>query len=279
MKKLVSCIGTGNMGGALMKAAASVVGGKDMLVTDWDAAKAAEFAASIGASVASSNAEAASLARFVFLAVKPQVLADVAASVSQAVAARMAEGDAPVLVSIVAGASIAGIRAMLGAGDPKAASCPIIRLMPNTPALVAKGMIALAADPAVPASDVAELERILSASGIVDRVDEKYMDAVTALSGSGPAFVYMFIEALADAGVRAGLPRDKAQRYAARTVLGSAAMVEETGQHPGSLKDAVCSPAGTTIAGVAALERNGFRGATMSAVEAAFERSKDLGKK
>jgi pyrroline-5-carboxylate reductase len=279
MKKLVSCIGTGNMGGALMKAAASVVGGAEILVTDWDASKAAAFAAEIGASVASSNAEAADGARFVFLAVKPQVLADVAASIAPAVAARIAAGDAPVLVSIVAGASIAGIRQMLSAGDPKAAACPIIRLMPNTPALVAKGMIALAAESTVPAADVAELERVLSASGIVDRVDEKYMDAVTALSGSGPAFVYLFIEALADAGVRAGLPRDKALRYAARTVLGSAAMVEETGQHPGALKDAVCSPAGTTIAGVAALEQNGFRGAAMAAVDAAFRRAQELGKK
>jgi len=279
MKKLVSCIGTGNMGGALMKAAASVVGGGDILVTDWDPKKAAASAAEIGASTAASNAEAAYGARFVFLAVKPQVLADVAASIAPAVASRMAANDSPVLVSIVAGASIAAIREMLAAGDPKAAACPIIRLMPNTPALVAKGMIALAAESSVPAADVSELERVLSASGIVDRVEEKYMDAVTALSGSGPAFAYLFIEALADAGVRAGLPRDKAQRYAARTVLGAAAMVEETGQHPGALKDAVCSPAGTTIAGVAALEANGFRGAAMAAVDAAFRRAQELGKK
>lgn len=279
MKKLVACIGTGNMGGALMKAASSVIGGKDIVVTDWDAKKAAEFASEIGASAAASNAEAAKAGRFVFLAVKPQVLAEVVASIAEAVADRLAAKDAPVLVSIVAGASVQGIRSMLASAVPAAAACPIIRLMPNTPALVAKGMIALAADSSVQAADVAELERVLSASGIVDRVDEKYMDAVTALSGSGPAFVYMFIEALADAGVRAGLPRDKAQRYAARTVLGSAAMVEETGTHPGALKDAVCSPAGTTIAGVAALEERGFRGAAMAAVDAAFKRAQELGKK
>ncbi len=104
------------------------------------------------------------------------------------------------------------------------------------------------------------------------------MDAVTALSGSGPAFGYVFIEALADAGVRAGLPRDKALRYAARTVMGAAAMVEETGTHPGALKDAVCSPAGTTIAGVVALEEKGFRAAAMAAVDAAFRRSVELGR-
>ena len=276
MKKLVACIGTGNMGAALMKAAVPVVGGAEIVVTDWDAGKAAAFASGIGASAASTNADAAAGARFVFLAVKPQVLADVLSSIAQTVAARSAAGDAPVLVSIVAGVSVASIRSMLGAA---AAGCPIVRLMPNTPALVSKGMIALAAEPSVTAGDVAELERILSASGIVDRVDEKYMDAVTALSGSGPAFVYMFIEALADAGVRAGLPRDKAQRYAARTVLGSAAMVEETGIHPGALKDAVCSPGGTTIAGVAALEDRGFRAAAMAAVDAAFRRAQELGKK
>lgn len=284
MKKLVACIGTGNMGGALMKAAAPVVGGTEIVVTDWDAQKAAAFAAEIGASTTASNAEAAQSARFVFLAVKPQVFPEVLASIAPTVAARLSAGDSPVLVSIVAGASISSIRDMLGQTSPDAAPCPIVRLMPNTPALVSKGMIALSTEsadfsPAVSSGDLAELERVLSASGIVDRIEEKYMDAVTALSGSGPAFVYMFIEALADAGVRAGLPRDKAQRYAARTVLGSAAMVEETGTHPGALKDAVCSPAGTTIAGVAVLEERGFRAAAMAAVDAAYRRARELGKK
>jgi pyrroline-5-carboxylate reductase len=150
--------------------------------------------------------------------------------------------------------------------------------MPNTPALVAKGMIALCAGPEVREEDIRELGQLLSSAGIVDRVEEKYMNAVTALSGSGPAYVYMFIEALADGGVLAGLPRDKALRYAARTVLGSAAMVEETGTHPGALKDAVCSPAGTTIAGVSALETRAFRGAVMAAVDAGYKRAVELGK-
>jgi pyrroline-5-carboxylate reductase len=123
---------------------------------------------------------------------------------------------------------------------------------------------------------LAEVEQLLSAAGIVDPVEERYLDAVTGLSGSGPALGYMFIEALADGGVRAGLPRDKALRYAAQTVLGSAAMVQETGKHPGELKDMVTSPAGTTIAGVAALEQHGFRGAVMSAVEAAWRRAGEM---
>jgi pyrroline-5-carboxylate reductase len=149
--------------------------------------------------------------------------------------------------------------------------------MPNTPALIGQGMIALAASAEVPENRIAELEKILKAAGEVDRVEERYLDAVTGLSGSGPAFVYLFIEALADGGVRAGLPRDKALRYAAQTVLGSAAMVKETGKHPGELKDMVTSPAGTTIAGVAALEKGAFRGTVLGAVEAAWRRAAELG--
>jgi pyrroline-5-carboxylate reductase len=149
--------------------------------------------------------------------------------------------------------------------------------MPNTPALISQGVIAMTASPEVPGDKAAELEKILGAAGIVDRLEEKYMDAVTGLSGSGPAFVYLFIEALADGGVRAGLPRDKALCYAAQTVLGSAAMVQETGKHPGELKDMVTSPSGTTIAGVAALENGAFRGTVMNAVEAAWRRSREMG--
>ncbi len=280
MKTLIACIGTGNMGGALMNAAAAAVGGARIGVTDADAAKAKSFAASIGAATYASNAEAAANGRFLVLAVKPQVVAEVLADLAPALAERAVSGDPVVLVSIVAGLSIDSIREKLAAGIPGGTALhaqPIIRLMPNTPALVAKGMIALSASSEVAPADVAELERSLAAAGIVDRVDEKLMDAVTALSGSGPAFAYLFIEALSDGGVRAGLPRDKALRYAAQTVLGSASMVLETGQHPGALKDAVCSPAGTTIAGVAALEERGFRAAAMAAVDAAFRRAKELG--
>jgi pyrroline-5-carboxylate reductase len=178
---------------------------------------------------------------------------------------------APVLVSMAAGWSIAKVQAMAGAHTQ------VIRIMPNTPALIGRGMIALAASAEVPANRIAELEKILGTAGEVDRVEEKYLDAVTGLSGSGPAFVYLFIEALADGGVRAGLPRDKALRYAAQTVVGSAARVKETGRHPGELKDMVTSPAGTTIAGVAALEKGAFRGTVMAAVEAAWRRTGEMG--
>jgi pyrroline-5-carboxylate reductase len=188
---------------------------------------------------------------------------------------------------MAAGWTIAKIQAIISGEKPASAKAaehsgmvslpPVVRIMPNTPALVSRGVIVMAPSRQVPAKKAADLEKILGAAGMVDRLEESYLDAVTGLSGSGPAFVYLFIEALADGGVRAGLPRDKALRYAAGTVLGSAAMVLETGKHPGELKDMVTSPGGTTIEGIKALENGCFRGAVMNAVEAAWKRSAELG--
>ncbi|GHV62352.1 pyrroline-5-carboxylate reductase [Spirochaetia bacterium] len=286
----IACIGSGNMGGALMRGAAASIGGGNIGFSDADKAKAKAVAKSLKALVYASNTEAVQKADYIFLAVKPQVLGSVLEEIAPAIQRRITAGSAakaastkaasvkqaaggkgPVLVSMAAGWSIAKVQAMAGAHTP------VIRIMPNTPALIGQGMIALAASAEVPANKIAELEKILKAAGEVDRLEEKYLDAVTGLSGSGPAFVYLFIEALADGGVRAGLPRDKALRYAAQTVLGSAAMVKETGKHPGELKDMVTSPAGTTIAGVAALEKGAFRGTVMAAVEAAWRRAAELG--
>jgi pyrroline-5-carboxylate reductase len=255
-----------------MRGAAGIIGGGHIGFTDADRSKATATAAALGASVYASNTEAVTQGDFVFLAVKPQVLSLVLEEIAPAVQERLEGGKPTVLVSMVTGWSIERIRAGLGI-----CSQPIVRIMPNTPALISQGVIALAASPEAPEERVIELEKILTAAGIVDRIDEGYMDAVTGLSGSGPAFVYLFIEALADGGVRSGLPRDKALRYAAQTVLGGAAMVKETGKHPGALKDMVTSPAGTTIAGVAVLESGAFRGTVMTAVDAAFRRSKELG--
>lgn len=279
MAVTLAFIGAGNMGGALMRAAAA--GGASVGASDGDPRKAADLAAAVGGKAYASNAEAARDCRFLVIAVKPQVLAEVLSDLAPVLRELDAAGRAPVLVSVAAGASIAKLRSLLegpaaSGAAPAFASYPIVRLMPNTPALVARGVIALSAGPAVAEDRIAELEKGLAAAGIVDRVEEKLMDAVTALSGSGPAFAYLFIEALADAGVRAGLPRDKALSYAARTVGGAAAMVEQTGRHPAQLKDEVCSPGGTTIAGVAALEDRGFRAAALAAVDAAFRRAKEL---
>ena len=275
---IIACIGGGNMGSALMKGAANLIGGANIGIAATDKPKARALAKALGAALYASNTEAVKKADYVFLAVKPQALAAVLEEISPALRGRLAEKKAPVLVSMAAGWSIAKIQALLGGGNGKpAAKAPVVRIMPNTPALISRGVIVMTVSPELPADKAAELEKILGAAGIVDRLEEKYMDAVTGLSGSGPAFVYLFIEALADGGVRAGLPRDKALRYAAQTVLGAAAMVKETGKHPGELKDMVTSPGGTTIAGVAALENGAFRGTVMNAVEAAWRRSQELG--
>jgi pyrroline-5-carboxylate reductase len=263
---IISCIGSGNMGFALMSAAK----GADIYITDADLEKAKSSTAALGAKLLSTNTEAVEKGDIIFLAVKPQVLQQVLAEIAPAANQKLNSNRAPVFVSMAAGWSIAKIQGILGA------KMPVVRIMPNTPALIGKGMIAMSTSTEVSAQSVSEIEKILSDAGIIDKVDERFMDAVTGLSGSGPAFVYLFIEALADGGVRAGLPRDKALRYAAQTVLGSAAMVQETGKHPGELKDMVTSPGGTTIAGITALENGAFRGTVIKAVEAAWKRSLEL---
>jgi pyrroline-5-carboxylate reductase len=278
MNLTIACIGSGNMGNALMKGASDITGPERIAFTDTDKAKAEASAKDLGARVLSSNTEAAVQGDYVFLAVKPQVLGGVLREIAPVIRKRLSEGETPVLVSMAAGWTISKIQALLAGEGGSPGLCPVVRIMPNTPALISRGMIALSPSPEVPVERAGELEKLLGSAGLVDRVEEHYLDAVTGLSGSGPAFVYLFIEALADGGVRAGLPRDKALRYAAQTVLGSAAMVRETGIHPGELKDMVCSPGGTTIAGVAALENGAFRAATINAVEAAWRRSVELGK-
>jgi pyrroline-5-carboxylate reductase len=283
MSITIACIGSGNMGFALMKGTVAVVGGTSIGFSDAAPEKARAAAASLKASVYKSNLEAVEKGDYVFLAVKPQVVPQVLAEIAPVARERLAGRKPPVLVSMAAGWTIEKIQSIVGgsgvdvpADRAPVALVPVVRIMPNTPALISRGMIALAASPEVPVKKIVELEKILGGAGVVDQIDERYMDAVTGLSGSGPAFTYLFIEALADGGVRAGLPRDKALRYAAQTVLGSVAMIQETRKHPGELKDMVCSPGGTTIAGVAALEEGAFRGTVIKAVEAAWRRSQEL---
>jgi pyrroline-5-carboxylate reductase len=154
----------------------------------------------------------------------------------------------------------------------------VIRIMPNIPAAVGQAMTAIAPSAGVSAGETDELQRLLSQSGLTEVTPEPLMDAVTAVSGSGPAYGFIFIEALADSAVRMGMPRAQAIKYAAQTLKGAAEMVLQTGTHPGALKDGVCSPGGTTIAAVTKLEEKGFRSAVIEAAQAAFERSRDLGK-
>jgi pyrroline-5-carboxylate reductase len=201
----------------------------------------------------------------IILAVKPQSMNQVFAELRPSI------GPSHLVVSVAAGITIGSIVQGLG---PNAR---VIRVMPNTPALVGEGASAYALGPAVGSEDEAVVKALLESVGQTVRVSEPLLDAVTGLSGSGPAFVYLVIEALSDGGVRVGLPRDVATLLAAQTVLGAAKMVRETGQHTGVLKDQVASPGGTTIAGLHALERAGVRGALIDAVEAATRRSAELG--
>jgi pyrroline-5-carboxylate reductase len=273
--KTISCIGSGNMGAALMKGIVRVVGSENIGFTDADKSKAEAVAASIGgASVYKSNSEAVENSDLVFLAVKPQILKEVLDEIAPSVKKRLSDANNSsrplTLVSMAAGWSIGKIQDCLGV------KVPLARIMPNTPVLLSRGVIILAASPELSAGRLADLEKILSSAGMVDRLDESYLNSVTGLSGSGPAFVYVFIEALADGGVRAGLPRDKALRYAAQTVMGAAAMAVESGKHLGELKDMVPSPGGTAIAGITALENGAFRAAAINAVEAAWRRSLEL---
>jgi pyrroline-5-carboxylate reductase len=267
----IVCIGSGNMGFALMKSVSGIAAGAKIFFTDADIEKARNAADSLKAQTIESNAEAAKKGDYIFLAVKPQVLPQVLSEIAGDAKERINAGNPPVIVSMAAGWSIKKIQAATSV------KLPVVRLMPNTPALIGKGVIALAASPEVTSEKIQELKKVLEGAGFVDQLEESYMDAVTGLSGSGPAFVYLFIEALADGGVKAGLTRDKALKYAAQTVIGAAAMVQETGKHPGELKDMVASPGGTTIEGIAALEEGAFRGTVIKAVEAAYRRAVELG--
>ena len=265
---MIAFIGVGNMGGTLARAAVKSVGPEKVFVTSRTIEKARDFAASCGCR-AVTNAEAAQTARYLFLGVKPQMMRGVLSELAPVLRAR---GGGFVLVTMAAGLSMRDIDSMAGGG------CRVIRIMPNTPAAVGAGMIPYCANDAVTPEELGEFCRILRCAGRLDPLPERLIDAAGALSGCGPAFVYVFLEALADAAVACGLPRDKALSYAAQTVLGSAEMVLETRMHPAALKDAVCSPAGSTIEGVHALEEGGFRAAAENAVLAAYRRSLELGK-
>ena len=265
MKYQLGFIGCGNMGGALVTAAAKTVAGSAIAVCDYDQAKAENFANKYGAKVATGK-EIAENAEFVVLGVKPQVMGETLEPLASALCAR----ENLTVITMAAGVSIAAIRGYIGK------DVPVIRIMPNTPVAVGTGMILYATADVSAKTEQAFLQAFAQA-GLFDKIPEDKIDAGSALSGCGPAFVYAFAEALADGGVECGVPRDKAAMYAAQTLLGAAQMLLEFG-HPADLKDAVCSPGGTTIAGIHALEDAGFRGAAMTAVTAAYKRTLELKK-
>lgn len=267
MAKRIGFIGAGNMAQALI--AGLLRGGalpESIRVVDPEPTQREKVKADYGVTHAADATELAIWADVLILAVKPQVAANVLRSAASALSADK------LLISICAGLSLATIESEAGS------AARYIRTMPNTPALVGEGATALSAGPRATSADVAFAEQLFGSVGQCSVVPESYLDAVTGLSGSGPAFVMLVIEGLADGGVRAGLPRSIALKLATQTVLGSAKLVRETNQHPGVLKDQVTSPAGTTIEGVATLERGGLRGLLIDAVTAAAKRASELGK-
>jgi len=264
----IGFLGAGKMATALARGFvnAKLVFPREIVAADPIEAARKHFADEIGAQIADCNRAVAESASVLILATKPDQVGAVLEEITEAFT------KDHLLISIAAGVTIAKIEQALPPG------ARVIRVMPNTPALVGAGASAFASGKAATPSDAELATKLLSAVGIAISVKESLLDAVTGLSGSGPAYVYQFIEALSDGGVAAGLPRDVATRLAAQTVLGGAKMVLETGQHPGALKDQVTSPGGTTIEGLHELEKGQFRGVVISAVRAATEKSRQLGR-
>ncbi len=266
-KLTLGFLGAGKMATALAKGfiQAGLVAARQVMASDPSAAARAAFGRQTGAKITPSNRAVVKFAEALVLAVKPDQVASVLADIRQDFTRRH------LLISIAAGVPVARLEAGLGSG------ARLIRVMPNTPALVGASATAFALGKAAGPTDGALAQRLFGAVGLAFQVKEPLLDAVTGLSGSGPAYVYLFSDGLSDGGVAAGLPRDVATRLAAQTVLGSAKMVLETGLHPGALKDMVTSPGGTTIEGLHELEKGKLRGTLISAVRAATEKSKKLG--
>jgi len=266
--KKVGFIGSGNMGEALIKGltAANVMPGEMIWASDVRGDRLKELGRTYGITLASDNLDLVRAVDVVIMAVKPQIMAPVLREIAPVFTRRK------LMVSIAAGVSTETIRAALGQGGR------LIRVMPNAPALVLEGATALAKADGLEPDDMDVASEIFSAVGRVVVLDESLMDAVTGLSGSGPAYVAVVIESLADGGVRMGLDRATAMTLATQTVLGAAKLLLETRLHPGALKDMVSSPGGTSIAGIAALEEGGLRTTFIKAVERATLRSKELGR-
>lgn len=264
----IGFIGSGNIADALARGFLKVAAKEDIVVADAVPGKAEEFARRLGVKAASSNAEVLGAASLIVIAVKPSSCAGLLAEIGPVLGA---SGKKPLLVSVVAGWSIARLVAGLGGYDR------LVRAMPNTPVACGQGMSALAPAPGASEADLAQVLSLFSTAGLAELVEERLFDAVTGLSGSGPAYGFAIIEALADGAVLEGMPRDKAYRFAAQTMLGAAAMVL-AGGHPGTLKDMVASPGGTTIEGLRTLEAKGLRSALIEAVSAASRKSAALGK-
>ena len=257
-------LGCGNMGGAIAKALSKTT--KDILLAS-RSDRAEKLAAALGCSYAKSNVELIGTCDVVFLAVKPQMAADVLAPLVPAL-----QKYKPLLVSMAAGLTLQRIEAMAGG------ALPVVRIMPNTPVSIGKGMTTYCHNSLVDKTQLDSLLSDLRLAGYFDEVEETQMDAATAAAGCSPAYAYMFIDAIAQGAAACGLPREKALQYAAAAVSGAAQLLMESGEEPTALRDAVCSPGGSTIAGVRALEDEDFQATVMNAIRAAYNRNVELGK-
>ncbi|MEI6856324.1 pyrroline-5-carboxylate reductase [Psychrilyobacter sp.] len=267
MKK-IGFIGCGNMSQAMIGGIvkAEIFQGKNILVSDLNKKSLETVANKYGVTTTIDNLEVAKGSDILVLAVKPNLYNVVISQIKDTVKSDV------IIVTIAAGKSIESTETTFGK------SIKVVRVMPNTPALVGEGMSSMTPNKLIETQELEEVIRVFESFGSTEVVEEKLMDVVTSVSGSAPAYVYMFIEAMADGAVLDGMPRDKAYKMAAQTVLGAAKMVIETGMHPGQLKDMVCSPGGTTIEAVTVLEEKGFRNAVIAAMRRCTEKSKEMSK-
>ena len=256
-------IGTGSMGGAVAKAAAKAVGGGNLFLANRTPAKAEALAAELGGQACDNGTAARQ--DYIFLGVKPQMMAGMLESIRPVLRERAEKGETFTLVTMAASLTIEKIQEMAGV------EAPTVRIMPNLPVSISKGVILYTASGAE--KTLPGLLEALAPAGMLLPVEERLIDAGSAVAGCGPAFACLFAEALADGGVACGLPRAQAQTLALQMLAGTAELLLQTGQHPAALKDAVCSPGGTTIAGVHALEKGGFRAAAFDAVKAAYDKT------
>lgn len=268
MNKVLGLIGCGNMGQAMLEGIinAGLFNNDDIILSDKNQELLNNTCNKLGVVAKNSNCEVASMADILVIAVKPHILHIVLTEIKDSIK------DSVILISIVAGKTIQSIEDIVGK------QTKIVRVMPNTPALLGEGMSAISLNENMTSKDTDIVTDIFNSFGKSEIIEEKLMDVATATSGSSPAYVFMFIEAMADGAVLNGMPRDKAYRMAAQTVLGAAKMVLETGMHPGELKDKVCSPGGTTIEAVKVLEETGLRNAVISAMNECTAKSKRLSK-
>lgn len=264
MKFKAGFIGVGNMGGALLNAVSDVIEHQYISIFDTDNKKAKSVADSKGF-VFSDIATLAAESKFIFIGVKPNIVKSISKQVKDIIS------DESVIVSMAAGVSVDLLSSYFDTDR-------IIRIMPNTPVAVKSGMVLYSAGAGINSNDMTQFRNIMSCVGVLDSIEEKYIDAAAALSGCGPAFVYMFADALADGAVKCGLPRDKALLYAKQTIMGSGLMMLRNDKHPDQLKDEVCSPGGTTIEGVLSLEKNSFRYGVSEAVVSAYKKTSELNK-